>query len=459
MTRKIAYRAMLAFSWALGSVGAAHAQSAQETVEQLNGEAMEAYHMMDVERAAELLERAIETATQGPVTPEALAITHRNLGVVYIGALGDTEGGTEQLLYGLCTDPQVDLDPLTSTPQIKEAFALAQQGLREGGCPPGSAGAQGGGGAAPPQANLDVPADDSDYAEYGEVEQRFDDETPWDNIERKDKGPVPRFFFQLGLSIGMSYVTHGMPADRKPPDNRVFVENGAYVPDPIQRFITYNQLRNTENPIPQPAMLLPDDNNNAGLLTDWVPDADSEDYYLLPDGQPQPYQGVCPADGAPTGPAIADIRTGENLLPSSYCVRVKSPGFVVTPALRANFGYFVSKRFSLAAITRLQFSAGQGSFANLLLGARGEFMILPPVIKGPMLSAFFGATFGQIQATVSTEDDGPWVKTGPIGAHVGVTFRYRFHRLVGAFISPELDVLFPDTLTHVDIPFGVELAF
>jgi hypothetical protein len=152
-----------------------------------------------------------------------------------------------------------------------------------------------------------------------------------------------------------------------------------------------------------------------------------------------------------------------DLLPSRYCVRVKAPGFVPGLALRMGLGYFVSTRISLALLMRFQFSAGEGSFSHMLLGARGEYLFTKPKAKGLFVSAFLGGTFGQIQArppATGNSGQAPFVKSGLQGGHLGMNFRYRLHKNFGFYMSPELDLQFPTFLWNVDFTFaGLEAAF
>ena len=440
---------------------------------------MEAYHQLDVDRATDLLEQALHLGSRSPhVTYDKLALTHRNLAVVSIGARNDIEAGHAHLLQGLCADPTLALDPLTSTPQIQAVFQRAQADVDLGACPeslpPQSVAAgpldvlghNGPGAAAAPR--LPEPAPDS---------TPLDDEVPWkapgaapppgsqaSTASTRYRAPQPaadkpRFFVQLGFTVGLTWPDNGMKADRSPPSNQVFGDlvndTPQYVDDPLQTFV---DGQNGD----EPTFRLPDPNNLPELLGDWAPDADSEDYlYANADGtEPEPYGGPCTADGTRTGPEVADPETGEGLLPSKYCVRVKNPGLTPGLAVRSTVGYFITDAFSVAALGRFQFEAGKGTLSHVLLGTRAEWAFLRPQgPRGLMLSTFIGATVGQIQATVSKDDNGPWAVVGLYGAHAGLGLRYRFHRHVGAFIAPEVDLFFPDTAFHIDIPAGLELAF
>jgi hypothetical protein len=228
-------------------------------------------------------------------------------------------------------------------------------------------------------------------------------------------GEFPRFFAQLGLSLGLSWLSAGKVTDSGPPGGAYIQETGAF-----------------------------------NRSSSWIPDADSYDVTDQPYGSKE-----CPADGTVT-------RYNERQQPSRYCARVQTAGYVMSPALRVNAGYFILPRLSVAGLFRLQFSHGITTLAGMLFGARAEYMILKPREKGLMLSAFLGASIGQIQVQAplgAGQSKAPFIISGLAGAHVGATVRYRFHRMIGAFFSPEFDLQFPDSLTNIDITFGPEVAF
>jgi hypothetical protein len=242
-----------------------------------------------------------------------------------------------------------------------------------------------------------------------------------------------------------------MVADRPPPENLVFVNDiGEFVQDPYAA-VAGGQM-----------VFFPEPGTHDNRLTAWLPDADSEDSLSASNGEA--LGGNCSADGTKTGPAYYDptMNTGL-LLPSRYCVRVKNPGFVPNFALRAAVGHFITDQIGLAAILRFQFSSGEGTLASMLLGARGEYMLTARRSRGLMLSAFAGATFGQIQAKPPATGDtegSPFAKSGLIGAHVGANVRYRINPNFGVYASPEIDIQFPSFMFNLDLTVaGVEAAF
>jgi len=567
------------------------AQDARSVVQQLNHDGMAAYMNLEINRAGGMLEEALRVAREARMVGALLSATHLNLGVVLVGGLGDDLAGLDQFVAAVCADRAIELDPLTSTPQVQLVFSQARSHASTGACgapatpdrhatplvhvPPGQQGTAtplpiyaeaprggrvdllyrgatmarfrrvpmsahgvgfayqisclevstpsiayylelvdadgtvvaGAGTAAQP---IDVPvstttaADGSAPALPGEPAPTACavDECPpgfkcprpataaigdaCDASAECQSGlvcahgacalpdgaqpfivePMPtvdgakRFFLQLGITAGLPYVHEGMPADRPAPHDEIFHDST----DAAGRFVAQPQ-DNLDR------LSFPD--GDSGHLSPWVADADSYDSYELgPDATQRPFGngdpvalgGTCPADGKDTGPRQYRERGGDPaaLYPSSYCVRVKQPGFALHEAIRIHAGYFLTESLSIAAVWRLQLEAGKGSLANMLLGARAEWVFTPARRTGAMASVFAGATVGQIQVQPAASGGGegaPWIVSGPMGAHVGTTLRYRISEGFGLFVSPELDLQFPDMLGNIDLTLGPEAAF
>ncbi|HJL20132.1 MAG TPA: hypothetical protein RMH99_30985, partial [Sandaracinaceae bacterium LLY-WYZ-13_1] len=116
-----------------GSTGRASAQGALQQVLDLNRQGMEAYMNLELEQAQSLLQRALQTAQSGGVTGAPLARTYLNLGVVAVGGFGDNGRGMNFFVQALQADSSIQLDPLTSTPEIQTVFQLARQRAGTGG--------------------------------------------------------------------------------------------------------------------------------------------------------------------------------------------------------------------------------------------------------------------------------------------------------------------------------------
>jgi hypothetical protein len=253
------------------------------------------------------------------------------------------------------------------------------------------------------------------------------------------KEELPRVIFNFGIAFGFSVVRPGMEADSSPPggDRAVYVRDET---DPD--YLTFR------------------------TDTSWIPDADS--WERNPDGfsntesefrpvsdPDSPIGDECPSDGEASGPGVEF----PNYLPTRYCVRVDDPGLVYVPALRVEAGYWVLPRLALSAIIRFQIASGRGTLPGVLLGGRAEYLLTAPESDFGV-SAFGGATVGQIQPRPdSGSDNPPFIATGPGGVHAGMGFGFWAHRHVGFFIAPEVDFLFPRELLHFEIATGVKTRF
>lgn len=147
MNRRLA---LVAATAALLAAAPLSAQSPLSQVLDLNRQAMTAYQNLELEQAMSLLEQAVQVAQRNRVTGAPLARTYLNMGVVAVGGFGDNGRGLQYFVQALRADPNIQLDPLTSTPEIQTVFALARQqagsGGSAGGGDAGGGGAEGGGG-------------------------------------------------------------------------------------------------------------------------------------------------------------------------------------------------------------------------------------------------------------------------------------------------------------------------
>jgi hypothetical protein len=446
-------------------------------VADLNSQAMEAYQALDMETARAKLEQAIGLAQQNGLMGPLVAQSFVNLGVVQITGFNDPNQGVAAFVAAVCTQPDVQLDPLLSTPDVAQAFGQAQQDARSGACGPAQPPPPGQPQLMPQQV---PPGPIGPGYEGGYGSGAGDTECPPGVVcntdgSTRERLDFARFFVNVQLGAGFAYVGSGMEADSPPTFDEIFdpilVDNWDMV-DPMTM---------------QPGKIV---RNFFDLSSAWVPDKDSYDdyvdYRLEPDGMlfidpgtnmPDPLvprgltpaPGNCSADGTATGPLdipdpVDPMRPRyTELMPSKYCVRVEQPGIVANLALRGNLGYFLSESFALSLPLRFQFNAGTSSFSHMLIGLRGEYLFSPATTATGFLAGFFfGATYGQIQVKPPPKDplrQAPYAKSGPVGAHVGVNLRYRLHRNFGLIVSPEVDLQFPGFLFNMDLMGGAEGAF
>ncbi len=120
----------LIVGWSAG----ASAQDPLRQVLDLNRQGMAQYMNLDLEAAQRSLNQALQAAQRGNINGAPLARTYLNLGVIAIGGFGDNGSGMDFFIRALQTDATLQLDPLTSTPEIQTVFTLARQ--RAGDTPP-----------------------------------------------------------------------------------------------------------------------------------------------------------------------------------------------------------------------------------------------------------------------------------------------------------------------------------
>lgn len=458
-------------------------------ITELNAQALEAYQGLDLETARAKLEEALGLAQQTGYAGPEVAQTYMNLGVVFVAGMGDRDQGLQAFVGALCYQPDAQLDPLLSTPDVQAVFAQAQQDAQAGACGGGGQAPQlmPGGSTAPPSVMGGGPQNLDEECPPGVI----CDETGSGGRERTD---FARFFVNLQFVYAFTYVSSGLEADSQPPTGEIFARTN-FFDDMGARIDTNENLMDFESDtfvdsngdgnfdggdaLDGNMDGLPDDFNGDGAPDNrfyfddrsaWVPDADSFDDYENPElGIPRgrtPVPGNCDADGTATGPIGELDQDGQmftSIMPTRYCVRVETPGVVNNVGLRLNPGYFISETFALSLPLRFQFDAGEGSFSHMLIGVRGELLFSPmKLATGFPISWFFGATYGQIQAKPPPKDPAraaPYVTSGPIGLHTGVNVRFRVHRNFGFIVSPEIDFQLPGVLFNGDLSAGVEAAF
>jgi len=143
-----------------------------------------------------------------------------------------------------------------------------------------------------------------------------------------------------------------------------------------------------------------------------------------------------------------------------YCVRVETPGFVPTIAIRATAGYYFTERIGAALTFRFQPSAGQGAFSSILLGVRGQYLVTAPAAEGLNAAIFLGTSYGQIQPQPPQgSQNAPFIRAGLNGIQVGTVLGYRVAKNFGFNLTPEVHILLPLFLFNIDLTAGLEVGF
>jgi hypothetical protein len=156
-------------------------------------------------------------------------------------------------------------------------------------------------------------------------------------------------------------------------------------------------------------------------------------------------------------PPLASTSSGRA---TGCTVRVGTPGFLPSIAIRATVGYYLTDRFALAGSVRFQPVAGVGTLSNLLLQLRGQYLLTEPAATGVHVAPFLGASVGQIQFAPDQQDLlTPWIRSGLGGVQLGSVVGYRFMRNFGLVATPEMHILFPDFLFVFDVTASIEVGF
>ncbi|MDW8245422.1 MAG: hypothetical protein RMJ84_02485 [Sandaracinaceae bacterium] len=238
----------------------------------------------------------------------------------------------------------------------------------------------------------------------------------------------PLFFARLSAFAGLSYVSHGLPADRFPCANRSEYEGSCVE---ISGFSSLQELpSNWES-------LTPEERMNQQFTQRAI------QFGYLPAGTPNCNPEGNPAKGDP------------------YCFFVETPGFVANFALRLDLGYHVAPFLALTGGARVQPASGQGTLSFMLIYGGLEFQITNPIETGFHLHAHLRGGAGQIQVFLSRANQtphAPWGRSGLGMVDAGLTLGYRLHRNFGVYLQPTCVLSFPSFLFTIDLGGGLELS-
>lgn len=107
-------------------VSSTAAESSTQRVLKLNRRATDAYHTLDFAAAELALLQAVQIGERSALPPSLLARTYLNLATVYVAGLQDNARGLTFAAKAFAADANIELDPLTSTPQVRTVFAMAK---------------------------------------------------------------------------------------------------------------------------------------------------------------------------------------------------------------------------------------------------------------------------------------------------------------------------------------------
>ena len=517
------FRSLFFVTLVLASVlGTQPVEAQLRRVLDLNRQAMDSYTNLELDTAMSLLQEALQTAQRGGVTGSPLARTYLNLGVVSIGGFGDNGQGLQYFNQSLQEDPNIQLDPLTSTPDIQSVFTLAKNRVSASGggsaTPPGggttAGGGETGGGATPSapgtiphrpiheQLNntalpifVEAPADapvgeifvyykapgmrDYQRLQMRRMEGGYGLELPCSEI----MAPKVEYYIAAFGDDGDAMGTAGSPEE---PFAVGIVTQRTLPPPALPGQIPPEQCTDTECP---PGMECAS-GGTAGLGDTCVANADCrtglscQDNFCIAevdDDDDGPGETIGffadvgfsiglgyasagkEADSVATGDgSYVDPETGNTCpMGTEGCdVRVQQSGFVFSPALRLSLGYWIIPRFAVAATVRFNLSAGEGPLSSLMLGLRGMVQLTQPSMTGFHVDAFLGTAIGQYQiAPPQSGDAEPYLVSGLNSIQIGSNLGYRIVENFGFNVTPEFHILFPASLWAIDITVSAAVSF
>jgi hypothetical protein len=286
-------------------------------------------------------------------------------------------------------------------------------------CPPGLPGCRIG------TAQLgDVCRSNSDCASGLRCEDDFCTTDDGSEPSSSDSSAGPKWFLDVGIGMGATIVGSGMTADRAPPKYRV---------------------------------------DEAALAQSMAPDVNPDDNIQ---GDPAAGQAYLKSVGYDCDWNQVVQPGGAAGVEATNCkVAVKDKGLVPVLMLNIAAGRYLSPRWALALWARLQIGAGMGPLAGMTVGARTEYLLTKPALKGFHAGAILGLGIGTIQAKPPSKiPDTPFATSAPGGgvgvvSTLGVRMGYRFNRYIGILVTPGVTMGFPRFMTSLDLSAGVAASF
>ena len=267
-------RALLALLATLWVSGRAAAQ-VDAQIGELNSQALEAYQALDIDTARSKLEQGVGMAQQAGYVGPVVAQTYMNLGVVLVAGQNDRDQGLAAFLSAVCIQPNVQLDPLLSTPDVQLVFGQAQQDAQGGACGPGA-------GAGRRHRNSSTCRRRPRMMAPAAAGPRADEECPPGVVCNggeggSDAGPndFARFFVNVQLAEGFALVRSGHEGRLEAAAGEIFESHDRRDRSTQRRRLHRRQRRRRHG--------WHDRHGRSRFLFDtksaWVPDADSFDDY------------------------------------------------------------------------------------------------------------------------------------------------------------------------------------
>jgi hypothetical protein len=187
----------------------------------------------------------------------------------------------------------------------------------------------------------------------------------------------------------------------------------------------------------------------SGGPADQGPELDFGADPVLADDDLDPLTGAAPVEGVGSLTPYSGCDYDNGFFPdesgtrASGCeVRVETPGFLSSVALRFGVGYYVIPRLALSAQLRFQVATD------------------PEATDGLFVAPFLGTAVGQIQLRPDQAGQAePFLRSGLNSAQLGSVVGFHITKNFGVVVVPEVHLLFPDFLFNFDVTLGVQAAF
>lgn len=433
------------------------AQGDNARVRDLNRQAIDAYHQLDIDRANALLGEARQACGSSPCTAAERARTLANLGIVAFGGAGDSSRALDYFREALTIDPTLRLDPMLTTPDIELLYQRARTEAAQ-------ANVAGAGGVqlrhTPPGEQLvhtplplyvetppDVNVRRMDLRYLGNGMRRYATLPMQVMVDGFGVELACEHVFEPGLSYYfIAYDSQGHVIRTVGTEQQPF-----RVPVVDARTMQAPALPGRAPPATCTLDECPPDmdcspgargaasaSRGAGASCSATSACDSgfvcrdgtcEASSSSDDDEDGPYmryyvelgtaltmangrQGMTAADRPPLAPGELDpqldadpfndsyVRGGTHgcdLPANEYCVRVTTNGRTWAWGLQLNAGVWVTERIGLGATVRIAPQAGSGTLSHVQIGVRAQYRFLVPRPTGLHASAHLGLGMGQIQ--------------------------------------------------------------
>lgn len=452
--------ALAAFGGVALLAGPAHAQRGETRIARLLESAQAYYDSLELEEAERALNEAIDLAERDRIASPTVAQVYIQRGILSFVRDRDSEAAVVDFTRALRIDPRAQLDPLVSTPRLKELFGRAADEARRSG----------GGGR------------------FERRDDRRDDRRDVRRDERRDE----RRDFERRPPPPRDEVRHDAPREVR--GNRpvtLKIEVTGRLNEDVYRVYAFYRSARVDSA--RKLELLPQGRSAfVGQIPARFVDGSNLSYYIVvEDRQGQRIGGIASArnpmvvrikggalgdlDEIPSGSGLdgsggddgersfvslsISVGTGGGFITdlaqpvTSKGAQIR-PGFAVTPFHSVlELDFWATQWFGISAFARVQIV----EFAHLE-GGRLKFRVFES--PSSMFELRGGGGFGQVRHLVNLEGIFDTTLQGPYFYTLGASYLYRFTRTVALAISPDfMHMIGTSPSLHFDFAAGVRFNF